>query len=278
MCCMRCHAMGSSHPNISFPAGGCFHRDLEHMNQTVHGHMSMAEETACGMQTTIDGERVGMKDTDIETLPLPAGWLSMIMQTINASYPHRDHILVNLGIPSHSFLMFAHHVCIEPSLPDSADLLILEHLPYLEPLSPGESAKSAEVLMHRLQVKFKLPSGSFIPTIILNMHRLIDGNDPGFEAVDKCVRNGALCSKPECRTQFEKLPSAGSENLQAEVDSDELAAHHEMVSLSYTKVQLGSFFFGSSCWRREMNPCSSLLTGATKHSRPREAGSLRPKL
>ncbi len=136
--------------------------------------------------------------------------------------------------------MFAHHVCIEPTLPDSADLLILEHLPYLElSHSPGKAAESAEVLMHRLQVKFKLPSGSFIPTIILNMHRLIDQPDPNFEAVDKCVRNGALCNT-ECRTQFVNLPSAGSENLQAEVDSNELATHHGMVSLSYTKV---GFFF-----------------------------------
>ncbi len=161
----------------------------------------------------------------------------MLMRTINASFPHPDHILVNLGISGHSINSFAHHVCFEPTLPDKGDLLILEHLPYLE---PGKTAESAEVLMRRLQVKFKLPSGVFIPTIILNMHRLTDGT---YEAVEKCMRNGTLC-KTDCPPQFiNLLPSAGIENQQAEVDTNELAARHGMVSLSYTKVQSESILF-----------------------------------
>lgn len=175
------------------------------------------------------------------------GWLSIFMHTLNETWPHPDHMLFNLGIPGHSYHNFAHDACIEPYLPDSVDLLILEHLPYLEPASsPGGTMASAEVLMHRLQVKLKMPSGAFIPTIFLNMHRLKDRLEPDFEAVAKCISTiqpamalystGSLCDT-ECPTQFADLPPAGGENAPAEVETNLLAARHDMVSLSYAKVR-----------------------------------------
>jgi hypothetical protein len=170
------------------------------------------------------------------------GWLSMFMHTINATWPHTDHILINLGIPGHSWHAFAHSVCIEPFLPNHTDLVVLEHLPYLErppvlePLQPaGRTAESAEILMHRLQLKFN-DVNTFPPTLFLNMHRLLDHSEPNFESVNKCVRSrGELCPT-ECPNSFKELLETDGENHPVEVESNLLAGHHGMSSLSYVKV------------------------------------------
>lgn len=57
-----------------------------------------------------------------------AGWLRLIMETLNATWPHPDHLLVNHGIPGHSVGGFANGVCFEPGLPQRVDLVIIENL------------------------------------------------------------------------------------------------------------------------------------------------------
>jgi hypothetical protein len=56
-------------------------------------------------------------------------------------------------------------MCLEYTLPAKADLLFLEHLPYLEQEGMGEGI---ERLLHRLQLHFNT---TLPPVIFLNMHR-----------------------------------------------------------------------------------------------------------
>ena len=54
------------------------------------------------------------------------------MMVINATFPHQDHIIINDGVPASSFRSFSNGACLENVVPKSPDLVILEHLPYLE--------------------------------------------------------------------------------------------------------------------------------------------------
>ncbi len=66
-------------------SGGCFQRDVEHMSQNVNSLASTC---------TLDPER--------------RGWLTFFMETINATYPHSDHILINLGSGGKEWIVHAH--------------------------------------------------------------------------------------------------------------------------------------------------------------------------
>jgi hypothetical protein len=108
-------------------------------------------------------------------------------------------------------------VCLEYLLPASADLLLLEHLPYLE--GPGEAAMETERLLHRLQLHF---NSSMPATVIFNMHRALPPGTPSFQTDDQCIRNATLCAR-ECPSSFRHLPEPGSLSTAAEMHTHALA-------------------------------------------------------
>ena len=55
------------------------------------------------------------------------------------TFPHPDHVVVNNAIPGASFHTFAHGNCLQHTLPYRPDLIVFEHVSYLEPHAPGSS-------------------------------------------------------------------------------------------------------------------------------------------
>ena len=166
----------------------------------------------------------------------------MILHFLTAVYfisPLADHILINNGIPGTPFGGFAHGTCVEHLLPKQPDLVILEHLPYLEGDNPEQNLLSLEQLINRLQYNFNL--SSFPPTIFLNMH-VVTGEkytpvrgQAARENADKRVRDGRLCSSL-CPDNLVGLPMAGDNATSAEVVTNRAAAHYGAASLSYTNL------------------------------------------
>ena len=54
------------------------------------------------------------------------GWGKDLMLDINATFPHPDHLFINLGLPGYSFHQMSEASCFEDMLPASVDLLILQ--------------------------------------------------------------------------------------------------------------------------------------------------------
>jgi hypothetical protein len=90
-------------------------------------------------------------------------------------------------------------VCLEYLLPAKADLLLLEHLPYLE---EGDAILGIERLLHRLQLHF---NSTLPPVVLFNMHRALHTGMPSFYADERCIRNITLCPT-ECPHTFKTLP------------------------------------------------------------------------
>lgn len=69
--------------------GGCFARDVQHLEQQLpYSELTMMRRMKCQGQ------------------PQNA-WLHAFMRLVNATWPHRDHLLVNNGIPGMPFHGFA---------------------------------------------------------------------------------------------------------------------------------------------------------------------------
>jgi hypothetical protein len=97
-------------------------------------------------------------------------------------------------------------VCLEALLPPDTDLLILEHLTYLDDDVP-ELAAAMERLLLRLQLHFR---GRAMPAVlVLNMHRLLHGS-PAVEQGEACLRNASRCSSDACGSTFSALPEPSS--------------------------------------------------------------------
>lgn len=73
-------------------------------------------------------------------------------------------------LPAASLIAFGEGICLEDTVPRRPDLVILEHLPYLEGAGTIQRASyNVDVLLNRLQLVFELPL--LPPVIFLNMHR-----------------------------------------------------------------------------------------------------------
>ncbi|GAX84039.1 hypothetical protein CEUSTIGMA_g11463.t1 [Chlamydomonas eustigma] len=201
--------------SITSFGGGCYQRDADHIKQYV---------------PTIGPAFFGARCREERTT---MGWLSIFMHMINTTWPHPDHILINDGIPGHSLGNFAESTCIEPMLPSNPDLIILEHLPYLEEAS--RMSQTLELLIHRLKLNFN--TSTFPPTILVNMHELVGYQDPKFQSIRDCLlKLGEKCDSA-CTSAFKGLPNAGNSNtLEVELKTDLVASHYGMTSLSYGPV------------------------------------------
>lgn len=63
-----------------------------------------------------------------------AGWLTYFMRAVNATWPHRGHLLVNAGRGGATPSAIADSMCVEQSLPSHADLIIIENMALVDPL------------------------------------------------------------------------------------------------------------------------------------------------
>ena len=51
------------------------------------------------------------------------GWINYFMNTINATFPHRDHVLINNGAPGTNLQFAATSSCLESRTPKSVCIM-----------------------------------------------------------------------------------------------------------------------------------------------------------
>lgn len=56
----------------------------------------------------------------------PHGWMGSFMGELNRSWPHADHIYINLGQPGGDIAQYARHWCFAGTLPKEVDLVVIE--------------------------------------------------------------------------------------------------------------------------------------------------------
>jgi hypothetical protein len=121
--------------------------------------------------------------TNCEDVPL--GYMRTFMLLINQSWPNTDHRLFNSGS---SGLSLSGHVgeasCMHHLLPKRIDLIVLQHLPFLEPSDETLAVDAYDQLMH---VMWSHIETAFPPTVFLNMLRM-PYDEPGMYLMDNCIR------------------------------------------------------------------------------------------
>ncbi|GAX85957.1 hypothetical protein CEUSTIGMA_g13373.t1 [Chlamydomonas eustigma] len=193
--------------------GGCYHTSLSGIQQVV--------------------EQLGpayMNPRCSESSYPSDGWLSRFMYMINHTWPHGDHLLINHGISAMSFHAFAHGSCLERYIPPKTDLLILEHLPYLDDESDA-SGQSLALLLNRLRFVFHdqiLP-----PVIVLNMHRLTSSKPTTW--ILNCLRNISSCGG-SCSKQFLSLPHTSCNRSDAEIGANKISEQYGLASFSFNSL------------------------------------------
>lgn len=98
--------------------GGCFHRDMDHLEASV-GVLRFPRET---IETKCDDNKVG--------------YVRNFMTVINSTWPHPDHLAVNMGLSGHRASTFANMMCLEHHIPAHADLAIIEQVSHAHRLMP----------------------------------------------------------------------------------------------------------------------------------------------
>lgn len=81
--------------------GGCFHRDAQ---QLLHGR----------------AHGVARWGSQLEPCAQPHGFVGAFMLELNRSYPHPDHVFVNLGMPGTELEHFARRHCFLAAVPPKA--------------------------------------------------------------------------------------------------------------------------------------------------------------
>ena len=99
------------------------------------------------------------------------GWLNGLMRGLNNTFPHHDHVLINMGVSGANWRHFAHGSCLEYHLPLSLpDLLILEHIPDYED-GKDPPGLSLELLLNRFRLHYLNSTLVLPPVICLNAIR-----------------------------------------------------------------------------------------------------------
>ena len=158
-------------------------------------------------------------------------------------------------------------------MPKQPDLVILEHLPYLEGKNPEHNLLTLEQLINRLQYNFNL--SSFPPIIFLNMHAVdwmeanftLSRGQAAYDNANQCVRDGTLCPTL-CPDNFVGLPLASSNATSAELITNRAATHYGFASLSYTNL-IAALMQSSA--RGSLSECQVFATvfGDLIHPNPR---------
>lgn len=192
------------------------------------------------------------------------------------TYPNTKHHLYNAGTSGASFR--THHEassCISDLFPSHIDLLVLEHLPFLE---QGSAASDAELLLHVLWSHMAPP----LPAVLfLNLYRTPGGTGdtlpPGMrkpvlmrkmEKMKSCVSNIKECS--QCEGLFDNLP--GDMNA-AENETHRVAAYYNMASWSYSTFLKGLMHDGVPM-QFELSPCQFYASLLRDGTHPTDLGSM----
>jgi hypothetical protein len=56
----------------------------------------------------------------------PHGWIGSFMSDLNKTWPHKDHVYINLGQPGGDIAQYARHWCFTGTLPRETDLFLVE--------------------------------------------------------------------------------------------------------------------------------------------------------
>jgi hypothetical protein len=94
--------------------GGCFYRDMDHLEASV-GVLRFPRET---IETKCDDNKLG--------------YVRSFMTLINSTWPHPDHLVVNMGLSGHRASTFANMMCLEHHIPAHADLAIIEQVGHVQ--------------------------------------------------------------------------------------------------------------------------------------------------
>mmetsp|Transcript_29685 Transcript_29685/g.65694 ORF Transcript_29685/g.65694 Transcript_29685/m.65694 type:complete len:622 (+) Transcript_29685:62-1927(+) len=215
-------ALGSS---IVANAGGQFARDVSLLHDLVSDYPDTQEV-----------DRVG--------------FLTLLMEVINTTWPHPDHVLVNLGVPGTSFSVYALHSCLEAKLPHQVDLILIQqHEPVMKEGGVWNNMGDpdlAEQLLRRLLGHW----GSSRPAILIaNTPLLATVNASiGADPVQSCLRAPAQYCDVLCRDSFTTViedSASGRLSLPEDAVFKPLARHYGLSSLSVTR-------FLDACYRAQL--------------------------
>jgi len=205
-------ALGSS---ITASYGGCFHNGLSQLRsrlaQTPSSLGDNDERLACSA-----GHRFG--------------FLGVLMHAINRTWPHTEHLLVNLAQGGHTLRSFVDQGClVGQALPDEVDLVVVEQYEQVDKRAGSRRRREGlevERLWHQLRVHQQRRGAPPPPLLLLNFFQWLRAEDP--LSLQSCVDNlGAHCSRPECASMAWLSRAALRETV-----LDELAQYYGFSSFS----------------------------------------------
>ena len=179
------------------------------------------------------------------------GWINSMMRTLNDTFPHRDHVLVNMGVSGANWRHFAHGSCLEYHLPLSPpDLLILEHVPENED-NGDPSGLSLELLLNRVRLHYLNSTLELPPVICLNAVRTglcTDSDDAECwskvqfncqEELGPCLDELVKSNVCKNASAFRRCIKKGSYGLPGEASANLAAQNYNIASLSMANLVYG---------------------------------------
>jgi hypothetical protein len=200
-------ALGSS---ITENFGGCFHSSVERLESLVihlpHSVKRNQAKRNCPAR-------------------LRSKFLGHFLDVVNATWPHADHILVNLGAGAQTLHSFLEYGCLQGSLPSTVDLLIFEQY-QPRPNASGRHGADVEAL-YRHVLRLLQPSPVPVPLVLLNFFQVwLDRA----ETTACFAKHAEGCALPECSTRAWLDRPARSSLLEEELDV--MAAYYGWSSFS----------------------------------------------
>jgi len=189
-------ALGSS---ITENFGGCFHSNVARLEGLVthlpHSVKRNQAKRKCSAH-------------------LRSKFIGHFLDVVNATWPHPDHILVNLGAGAQTIRSFLEYGCLQGSLPSTVDLLIFEQY---QPRPNVSGRHGAEVeALYRHILRLLQPSPVPVPLVLLNFFQV--WLDRG-ETTACFAKNAEGCAVvPECSTRAWLDRPARSILLEEELD------------------------------------------------------------
>ena len=123
----------------------------------------------------------------------PRGWLGAVLSAVNATWPHPEHLLVNLGQPAVDLANYARRWCFTGTLPNNVDLFIVEQ---------HGGAKEAGLLVEQLFIQLathgrerrRPPAFLFLSASFA----VEPWSTPDEERMSQCLRSGCADATANC--------------------------------------------------------------------------------
>ena len=125
--------------------------------------------------------------------------MGLFLRQINASWPHRDHLFVNVGQPGMELDDFARHSCVAGLLPDApVDLLLVGHHQHRGSFEHNADGRGLEEAVHAVRSHTPPQAGGApMPVVVLPFPFLVEPilefRGPG--QASSCVSNTTLCEQ-----------------------------------------------------------------------------------